>query len=405
MYNNFIHIVFLTILVLISSCGANEKEIDEVKQTFSFKLNRESKINKIQQRDIQYKISVQQNQLVYANTTLHTKSTFKLVSDFKFEEIVKQDGKSITNNNSSSPIVNHLNPIEVKKTTWEINITFDNDIFANRDYYFTNGFKIELITPFLNSSPINYILLGTKSRFLERSGFSLMQNMYTPTNPDTTAILYGDRPFAAYLMLGQFRETYNLEKKIRIKSELNIGIIGPSAYGQEIQSSIHEKEPVGWINQIENNFILSYSFQIDKGLISSPAFEFNLSGRTTLGTLYNKAGGGINLRAGNFMPVYRGPFSVFQNKNPGGRYQFWIFAEAMLDFIGFDATLQGGMFNKNNVYIVEPTKINRVVFEAGLGFALYYNNIGIEYKHYYLTPEFEGAYSFSWGQIKAVFAF
>jgi hypothetical protein len=105
------------------------------------------------------------------------------------------------------------------------------------------------------------------------------------------------------------------------------------------------------------------------------------------------------------MPVYQGPFSIFCDENPGGRYQFWIFAEANVDFIGYDATLQGGMFNKNNPYVIPNQDINRFVFEANLGFALYYNNIGIEYKHFYLTPEFKGAKHFGWGQLKGVMAF
>ena len=36
-------------------------------------------------------------------------------------------------------------------------------------------------------------------------GISLVQNMYTPTNPDLGEIMINDRPFAAYLYLGHFK--------------------------------------------------------------------------------------------------------------------------------------------------------------------------------------------------------
>ena len=105
------------------------------------------------------------------------------------------------------------------------------------------------------------------------------------------------------------------------------------------------------------------------------------------------------------MPVYKGPFSYFENTNPGGRYQFWFFAEGMVDIVAYDATLQGGLFTNDNPYVVPTVDINRFVFRGSLGFALYYNNIGLEYEHFYITPEFKGAYHFGWGRLKAVLAF
>lgn len=290
-------------------------------------------------------------------------------------------------------------------TNWQLSIVFDNDIFANRDFYYTNGLKINLIAPFLNNSPVNKILFGSRKSDMVLSGFSITHKIYTPINPDTTIILVGDRPFTSYLTFGQFRETYNLKKKIHIKSEIYIGVLGPSSFGRQVQSSIHEIEPVGWENQLNNDVILSYQFEVEKGLVSNSVVEINIVGKTTLGTLYNKIGGGMYFRTGNFMPVFRGPFSFFENKNPGGRYQFWIFTSTLIDIIAYDATLQGGIFSKENIYTISSRDISRFVIRASAGMALYYNSIGIEYEHFYLSPEFSGAKHFSWGRIKAVLAF
>ncbi len=237
------------------------------------------------------------------------------------------------------------------------------------------------------------------------SGFSVIQNIYTPTNPDTSSILYGDHPFSAYLTIGQFRETYDLTRKIHIKSEFDIGVIGPASFGGQVQSSIHEIEPVGWRNQVKNDIVINYSFMIEKGLLNSSLFELNTLGRASVGTLYNKAGGGLNLRFGKFLPFYHGPSSIFENKNPGGRYQFWIFSKTIVDFIAYDATLQGGMFTQNNAYVLSGSDINRLVLQASVGVAVYYNSIGLEYEHFYLSPRFKGANHFGWGSIKATFAF
>jgi len=294
---------------------------------------------------------------------------------------------------------------KVKQTHWQLNITFDNDIFANRDYYYTNGVRIEFVAPFANASPLNKILFSTKNKDIQLSGFSVIQNIYTPTNPDTSLILYGDHPFSAYLTIGQFRETYDLTRKIHIKSEFDIGVIGPASFGGQVQSSIHEIEPVGWRNQVKNDIVINYSFMIEKGLLHSSLFELNTLGRASVGTLYNKAGGGLNLRFGKFLPFYHGPSSIFENKNPGGRYQFWIFSKTIVDFIAYDATLQGGMFTQNNPYVLSGSDINRLVLQASVGVAIYYNSIGLEYEHIYLSPRFKGANHFGWGSIKATFAF
>jgi hypothetical protein len=79
--------------------------------------------------------------------------------------------------------------------------------------------------------------------------------------------------------------------------------------------------------------------------------------------------------------------------------------DSQFELIGYDATIQGGMFTSDNVYVVNSSDLNRFVFQASVGFALYYNSIGIEYEHYYQSPRFRTAYHFGWGSLKAVFAF
>jgi hypothetical protein len=257
----------------------------------------------------------------------------------------------------------------------------------------------------MDRSPIKAILPGLKDVAIDQNGISVTQNIYTPTNPDTTIILFDDHPFSAYLAAGQFRDIYSLERKLRMRSELRIGVLGPASLGQQVQSSIHEIEPVGWQNQVENDVVVDYAFLIEKSLFSTPFLELNVLGQAHIGTLYNKAGGGLNMRLGNFMPFIRGPFSIFENKNPGGRLQYWFFAESKVDFVGYDATLQGGLFSNDDIYIIQSGQLKRTLFQACLGAAFFYNNIGVEYRHYYETPRFENAFHFGWGSITAVLAF
>ena len=305
---------------------------------------------------------------------------------------------------------NELNPetqiFETGRYQTEVNpvilrVIFDNDIFDNTDYYYTNGVRFELVLPFAGQSPVNKILLGIKSSDFGFGGFSITQNIYTPINPETTEIDYGDRPFAAYFTIGQFRETYQLERKLQIKSALDIGVMGPSSMGETVQSSIHYLEPTGWKYQMQNSFLINYYINIEKGLYSSPNLEINVIGQANVGTLYNKLGSGLNFRIGSFMPVYRGP-ATSCNYTRKKQWQYWFFMSGTTNFVAYDATLQGGLFNNKSPYVIPNNELNRMFFKASAGLAVYYYRFGVEMENFYLTPEFEGARHFMYGRIKLV---
>ena len=281
-----------------------------------------------------------------------------------------------------------------------LRIVFDNDIFDNTDYYYTNGVRIELALPFTDRSPINKILAGFKTPDVGLSGFAITQNIYTPINPEAIGIEYGDRPFAGYLTLGQFRENYLFQRRLYIKSAIDLGILGPASLGGRVQSSVHYLEPTGWAYQIQNSFIINYYFHIEKGLYSSPNLEVNVLGEANAGTLYDKIGGGISFRTGSFMQVYRGPLTACCGNTKKREWQYWFFMSGVTDFVGWDATLQGGLFNQKSPYVLASSEISRIVFRASAGVAVYYHRFGMELENFYLTPEFEGGRSFMYGRIK-----
>ncbi len=291
--------------------------------------------------------------------------------------------------------------LEISKSTRLLRVVFDNDIFNNTDYYYTNGVNIELINPIAEHSPLSRILLGLKNTELDLYGFSIMQNIYTPTNPDIEEISVGDRPFSAFLTIGQFRESYNLNRNLSIKSSLNFGVLGPASMGGVVQSSIHNIEPVGWNNQIKNNVVIDYSINIEKGIISTPHYELNLTAGGNIGTIFNKINGGFYTRIGNFTPVVKGNFLNSNQKN--NKLQFWFFITGNTNFVLYDATLQGGLTGNTNSYTINSNDISRTVINLSVGVAAYYRNAGMEIQNFYISPEFKNAYDFRWGRIKLIF--
>jgi len=397
-----LHSVFIIwVLAFLFSCSSPETKEKEAQKVGIAQPERIAEIiTAVKKKDSQIPVTgpLQPDTRFQYSTTINKK-----IGEFVDAPMSGVSPKSIKFKNELSQ---ETQTFETGRYQTEINpvmlsVIFDNDIFDNTDYYYTNGVRFELVLPFAGQSPVNKILLGIKSSDFGFNGFSIQQNIYTPINPETTEIDYGDRPFAAYLTIGQFRETYQLERKLQIKSALDLGVMGPSSMGETVQSSIHYLEPTGWEYQMQNSFLINYYINIEKGLYSSSWLEINAIGQANVGTLYNKLGGGLNFRLGSFMPVYRGP-ATSVNYTGTKQWQYWFFMSGTTDFVAYDATLQGGLFNNKSPYVIADNELNRMIFKASAGLAVYYYRFGVELENFYYTPEFEEARHFMYGRIKLV---
>jgi len=397
-----LHSIIILFVVCLFSCNSTEKQKKEVAKEPAVPIGRKVEvISPIEKRSPGISIA---HDLRPAFQFQYTTSVTKKIGEFVEGPV----------NNAHPATIGFENTIaaDVKENQnelpgWKVfpvmvNIIFDNDIFNNTDYYYTNGARIELVFPAATSSPVNKVLPGLKTNDIDVSGFSLTQNIYTPVNPESTEIVYGDRPFAAYLTVGQFRESYHLKKRLQIKSALDLGVMGPMSLGEQVQSTVHELEPSGWKYQVQNSFLINYYVGIEKGLYSSSNLELNAVGHLNVGSLYDKLGAGLRFRVGSFLPVYRGPMTICCDRAKKGQLQYWFFMSGKADFIAYDATLQGSMFNDQSPYVISSNELNRVVYQGSVGVALYYDNLGVELENFYLSPEFEGAHHFKYGRIKLV---
>lgn len=342
-----------------------------------------------------------------AGVNYYTSSKIEVSDNIVNESLTSLAPKNISNfeNKLEKNAINKNAPsLETKKEKTRLTllrVVFENDIFDNTDYYYTNGMRIELITDFIANAPTSKILPTLNNSDYDYQGFSMVQNIYTPVNPDTKQINSYDRPFSAYLTIGHFRNSYNIEKGLSMKSEFSVGVLGPASLGGKVQSSIHEITPVGWENQIENDIVIDYSFQIEKAILRKKHFEASANAGARAGTVYNNLSGGLSARTGFFLPV-------LDNQLPGllkfgsEKLKFWFFAKAKLQFVVYDATLQGGIFNNSSFYVLDAHDLNRFVISASAGLAIYHKNVGLELENFYLSPEFKGAYDFRYGRINFV---
>ncbi len=299
------------------------------------------------------------------------------------------------------PFVIRAQSIDSIPLVRSFSVAYQNDLLSatfdtTTDYYYTGGSFIDFNFRWLQKSPVSKILLHLPNGNDQSFGMGYGHVAFTPTSILSDSILVGDRPFAGALYTGVNRVSCNLDKRLKLTSRLDIGLIGPYSFAYETQKFIHANtrnpEPRGWQFQIENDLYVNYSVKIEKGLISNKFIELIGFGATSLGTIYTNASAGIKLRAGMMQNYFEAP-------GYSKRFLLWGYANGECKVIGRDATLQGGLFNKNSMYSIAQDNINRSVFLLTIGAVAGYHKWRLEYFNTFLTREFSNGKTHIWGHL------
>ena len=279
---------------------------------------------------------------------------------------------------------------------------YENDFFSATDKNYTQGYNLELVAPGLVKNPINYLFIkpkNTKTRF----GISIEHIGFTPSDFVSPEIQIGDRPFSAAIMLKSFKIDMDTIASWRIAQSLSLGLIGPGAFGKEMQVEIHEitgnKIPGGWDNQIKNDVVINYRLDYEKQLYRYQNI-FNLNGQSTvqLGTLFTNASLGLNTSIG----FLNNPFAQTKKHS---NFQFYLYSQPIVSAVAYDATLEGGLFNKDSPYTIASSDIERLTAQFNYGIVLKTKTLYFEYARTAITREFSSGSSAKWGGFKVGFTF
>jgi len=279
--------------------------------------------------------------------------------------------------------------------------SYDNDYFSSTDQNYTQDYNFELVLPILKKNPLNHIFLkvGNKVKY----GLSVEHIGYTPSNIKSSLVQFGDRPFAAAIMLKSFSIATDTLRNTRFISSFNIGIMGPGAFGKEMQVAIHEATgntiPQGWQNQIRNDAVLNYELSHERQLFryrNLLALQSNTTLR--LGTLFTNASVGFNAVFG----IINTPFTPVKKSK---KFALYAYSQPVLNVIGYDATLQGGLFNNASPYTIASGEIERFTGQHNYGIILQTRTLYFEYSRVTITREFTDGHAAKWGGIKVGFTF
>jgi hypothetical protein len=159
----------------------------------------------------------------------------------------------------------------------------ENDIFAEKDGQYTNGFKLTWTRYGLEQLPedawahrwlypvVKRLGFAKKSGSEKALTFSVGQNIYTPDDIEETERIPDDRPYAGilYMELGFHRRFRNRMHTLGLYA----GIVGPHSYAEALQSEghalFHNKEPKGWDHQLEDEPVLCLIYDYKRKMFAS----------------------------------------------------------------------------------------------------------------------------------------
>ena len=275
--------------------------------------------------------------------------------------------------------------------------SYDNDFFTSSDYNYTQGYSFELVNNGLKKNPINHILISTQNSHTQY-GLVIEHNGYTPKHLGVDSILINDRPYASAIMIKSFKIAIDTIHQSRLNSTFSLGVIGPAAFGKEMQVGIHNLTqniiPQGWHNQIKHDLVINYQLNYERKLIGlKNNFILSGVGGINIGSLNNSANIGTTIILG----IFKSPYQInSSNKN----VEIYIYAQPMVNYYVYDATLQGGLFNDKSPHTLPNSRIENVVFQFNGGVVFQTKKLFIEYSRVNTTKRFDTAISSKWGGIK-----
>jgi len=299
--------------------------------------------------------------------------------------------------------------------TNEIGVETDNDsyLLKGSDRYYTDGIFIyfrHALSVDSNSKLQNKVL-----------GFEAGQKIFNPQTGNINVSgyyddpAYIDRPFAAYLYVGStLNFLFNDESNLKIGAQF--GIIGPDAYGKQVQTWVHKTfgfyRPAGWEYQIDNNAVLTLSAEYNRLLARTTGVDVSLTSYGNLGNGFTGAGVGPLFRFGSFDQLFNSmstqSSAIRKNKSALlHKHELFFYYKPQINYVAYDATIQGGLFTKHDPNSLEVTSDKKpFVLSNQLGVAFTTDRFTFDIAAIYHTKDDdEMVRAHQWGTVTGFYRF
>jgi len=247
----------------------------------------------------------------------------------------------------------------------------DNDSYLlnGSDRYYTNG----LFLYFNHGLKVNTDSSSLANKIL---GFEAGQKMFNAQSGSVPYIFYDDRPFAGYLY-GAVNLNLLYKNESNLKLTAQVGVVGPSSLAEKAQQAVHhlfgQYDLDGWQYQIPDNVELNLSAEYNRLLTRGKSVDLSLTSYANLGNGFTGAGVGPLVRIGKFNQLYfsqttRSTVTANSNVKPLNSSEFFFYYKPQFNWVGYDATIQGGIGQQDKFYYPGSFRhIEPVIFSQQVG--------------------------------------
>lgn len=318
---------------------------------------------------------------------------------------------------------------------WRTTLLEENDsLYFNSDKHYTQGLRLSFLSPVLKpdgwtDGVFNFVgnipmVFADGAQSQRRVSWFVGQSIFTPKNLAIKPPDRRDRPYAGWLYVGpsllQETDGYQLEN-----FEIEAGIIGPGAFGRQVQNDWHQfmgiHQAQGWSNQIQNEpgGVLAYDrywrFGVpfvhwEEGGVQNGVDIVPTAG-ATVGNVFDYAQIGAQFRIGHHLETDYGPVRVrpslsgtdyFNGAHLGDDIGWYFYAGAAGRAVARDIFLDGNSF-RTSAHVEHKTFVG----DLQAGVAVYWTDrVRLDLSAMRRSPEFVGqrgqdvlgtaAVSFSW---------
>ena len=289
-------------------------------------------------------------------------------------------------------------------------LTVENDsLSSGADRNYTSGIRLGYVSE-AERVPEWLQGAGGFTRVLSDSepdfwGIAVGQSIFTPEDISANPAPPDQHPYAGWLYLQvsvgaeedrrdgrtpRFLDTYELE----------LGMVGPSAQGEEAQRGIHQwlgaPDPQGWDSQLEDEFAFAVSYdrrwralRVFGDFLGGLEADLTPSAGASLGTLRTEARVGLAARIGQRIDSDYGPPRVRPSLAGvehfrGGPLSWSVFAGVQGRAVGRNLFLDGNTFEDS-----ASVDRNPFVLDMQTGISISAGAVRLAYTYVWRTEEFE----------------
>jgi len=279
-----------------------------------------------------------------------------------------------------------------------VRLTWENDLLAGSDGHYTNGAAVALSGRLLRSAlPAAFHVDDSEWEL------TLAQQIYTPEDTSTHALVREDRPYAGFTFLrfGTTRRSRALSLQDRIT--LTLGVVGPTSGGEAAHRLAHDvvnaKPAKGWTHQLRDEPTLGLSYALSHRLVRARVAmveaDVSAGAEVALGNATTHAEVSATLRIGLSVP------DEFADATPTP-IRCYLTASARARAVAYDIFLDGNLLRSGGHHVERRA----LVAELSVGLTVVLSDsVTFTYVHTYRTPQFSGQRAGDqFGSLSLVFA-